>query len=69
MVVSDALEVTIKQSKILVININKKANIIMKGEQLEKVDSFKYLGAIMTKDGRSISEVKSRLAMGWQHYQ
>ena len=68
MVVSDALEVTIKQSKILVINI-KKANIIMKGEQLEKVDSFKYLGAIMTKDGRSISEVKSRLAIGWQHYQ
>ena len=31
--------------------------------QLEEVDSFKYLGATVTKKGRSTVEVKTRLAM------
>ena len=38
-------------------------DIKMNGEHLEEVDTFKYLGASITKDGRSTSEVKTRLAI------
>ena len=57
------MEVSSEKSKILVNAENKKANIIMNGEHLEEVDTFKYLGATITKDGRSTSEVKTRLAI------
>ena len=33
------------------------------GKTLEQVDSFKYLGAHITKDGKSDKEIRSRLAM------
>ena len=36
---------------------------MMNGKQLEEVDNFKYLGATITKDGRSSVEVKTRFAM------
>jgi len=31
--------------------------------QLENVESFKYLGRILTKDGRCTCEIKCRIAM------
>ena len=31
--------------------------------QLENVESFKYLGSILTNDGRCTCEIKSRIAM------
>ncbi|XP_076472614.1 uncharacterized protein LOC143302013 [Babylonia areolata] len=34
----------------------------MNGQELEEVEAFKYLGATLTKDGRSNTEVKIRLA-------
>ena len=57
------MEVSSEKSKVLVNNNEKKANIRMNGEHLEEVDNFKYLGATITKDGRSTTEVKTRLAM------
>ena len=41
---------------------NTNAQILMNGQQLEEVDHFKYLGATLTKDGRSTTEIKIRLA-------
>ena len=35
----------------------------MNGKQLEEVNAFKYLGATMTKDGRSTVEIKTRIAI------
>ena len=35
----------------------------MNGQQLEEVSAFKYLGATLTKDSRSTTEIKSRLAI------
>ena len=35
----------------------------MNGKRLEEVNTFKYLGAIINKDGSSIKEIKSRLAL------
>ena len=32
-------------------------------KQLENVESFKYLGSILTNDGRCTCEIKSRIAM------
>jgi len=32
-------------------------------KQLEKLVSFKYLGSILTNDGRCTCEIKSRIAM------
>ena len=57
------MEVSSEKSKVLVNTTDKKANIVMNGENLEEVDNFKYLGATITKDGRSTTEVKTRLAM------
>ena len=38
--------------------------IKVRGKTLEQVESFKYLGTRqITKDGRSDTEIKSRLAM------
>ena len=58
------MEVSTEKSKVLVNSTTgSTAHISMNGEQLEEVGSFKYLGATLTKDGRSTSEIKTRLAM------
>ena len=58
------MEVSTEKSKVLVNSTTgSTAHILMSGEQLEEVDAFKYLGATLTKDGRSTSEIKTRLAM------
>ena len=41
---------------------NAPAQIYKNGQQLEEVDAFKYLGATLTKDGRSSTEIKIRIA-------
>mgnify|MGYP006273469667 CR=1 FL=1 len=58
------MEVSTEKSKVLVNSANDTtAQIYMNGQQLEEVDAFKYLGATLTKDGRSTTEIKTRLAM------
>ena len=37
--------------------------IMIDQKQLENVESFKYLGSILTNDGRCICEIKCRIAM------
>jgi len=37
--------------------------IMIDQKQLEIVESFKYLGIILTNDGRCTCEIKSRIAM------
>src|SRR6059036_2563643 len=38
-------------------------NITVDGLRIEQVTSFKYLGSVITEDGRSHSDVKVRIAM------
>jgi len=38
-------------------------NIMIYKKQLENVESFKYLGSILTNDGMCTCEIKSRIAM------
>lgn len=59
------LEVSIGKSNVLVnIITNIMTQIFMNGEQLDEVDAFKYLGDIITKDGCSKTEIKTRLVLG-----
>jgi len=48
-------------------NVNFKTTITSKNydkpKQLENVESFKYLGSILTNDGRCTCEIKCRIAM------
>jgi hypothetical protein len=37
--------------------------IMIDQKQLQNVESFKYLGSILTNDGRCTYEIKSRIAM------
>jgi len=37
--------------------------IMIDQKQLENVESFKYLGSILTNDGRGTCEIKCRIAM------
>ena len=58
------MEVSSEKSKVMTNSANKTpTQIYMNGQQLEEVSAFKYLGATLTKDSRSTTEIKSRLAI------
>jgi len=38
-----------------------KINISLKGNRIEQLNQFKYLGSIISNDGRSKKEIKSRI--------
>jgi hypothetical protein len=58
------MEVSTEKSKIMVKStINTSAEIYLNDQQLEEVDAFKYVGSTLTKDGRSTTEIKTRLAI------
>jgi hypothetical protein len=59
------MEVSSEKSKILVNSHSQQAatNIMLNGRQLEEVESFKYLGSTLCKDGSSAKEIKARLGL------
>ena len=58
------MEISGEKSKILVMgNKSPQHDISIKGGKLERVQSFKYLGACITEDGRSITEIETRIAI------
>ena len=58
------MQISAEKSKIIINSNNRNLHtkIQLYGEKLEEVDQFKYLGATITKDGSSDSEIKIRLA-------
>ena len=54
-----------REKSIVMVNSgdNTTVQISMNGQQLEEVMAFKYIGATLTKDGRSTAEIKIRLAI------
>ena len=58
------MQISAEKSKIMINSNNRNihTNIQLYGEKLEEVNQFKYLGATITKDGSSDSEIKIRLA-------
>ena len=59
------MEISSEKSKILVNSAQPtpSTKIVMNGEELEEVETFKYLGALINKEGTSTQEIKARLAI------
>ena len=57
------MKINVKKTKTMV--VSKKGgvsvNILIDGERVEQVHKFKYLGAMMSEDGRSVGDVKQEL--------
>jgi hypothetical protein len=57
------MEVSHEKRKVMVNSGNDNtADIYMNGQKLEEVNSFKYLGATLSKDGSCSAEIRSRIA-------
>ena len=60
------LEINKKKTQTMVISEDTKApkvDIEIEGERLEQVSKFRYLGQMITEDGRSEEEIKKRIGM------
>ena len=60
------LSLNVKKTECMVVSkktINPKCSLSSKGEQIKQVTKFKYLGYLITSDGRCISEIRKRTAM------
>jgi hypothetical protein len=59
------MKINIKKTKAM--RISRKGggrlNIMIEGKQVEQVKRFKYLGALITEDGRCVEEIRSRIGM------
>src|SRR6218665_2066044 len=59
------MKVTIKKTKVMKVSRKGEGviNITIDGEILEQVERFRYLGALITSDGRCETEIKTRIGM------
>jgi len=58
------MEMNVEETKVMRISRQQfPVKIMIDQQQLENVESFKYLGSILTKDGRCTCEIKCRTAM------
>ena len=58
------MEMNVEKTKVMRISRQPSpVKIMMDQKQLENVESFKYLGSMLTNDGRCTREIKSRIAM------
>jgi len=60
-------KVNIKKTKVMKVSRKGEGeiNITIDGERLEQVDRFRYLGALITSDGRCETEIKTRIGMAF----
>ena len=59
------MKTNVKKTKVMKISRKGcgKIDIYVNGERIEQVTKFKYLGALLTEDGKYDVEIRSRLAM------
>ena len=64
------VEMNVEKTKVLVISRdqNTRANLQLNGQVIEQVECFKFLGSIITDDGKSQREVSSRIAEAKQAF-
>ena len=60
------MKINVKKTKTMVVSRTegKTVNILIEGQKVEQVKKFKYLGTVISEDGRCIDDVKQRIAMG-----
>ena len=61
-----AMKINVKKTKTMVVSRNggKSVNIVIDGKKVEQVTKFRYLGTLISEDGRCLDEAKARIAMG-----
>ena len=60
------MKINIKKSRAMVVSKkpnSSKINIAIDGQHIEQVTSYRYLGSLITEDGRSEKEIKRRIMM------
>ena len=59
------MKINVQKTKTITVThrVGGRVNITIDGQSIEQVKCFKYLGSNITEDGRSLSDVKSRIAM------
>ena len=59
------MKINVKKTKVMTISNNKDdaMNITINGQQVEQVTAFKYLGSIISSDGRCREEIRTHIAM------
>ena len=58
------MEINVKKTKVMRISRQPlPVKIMIDQKQLDNAESFKYLGSILTNDGRCACEIKCRIAM------
>ena len=66
------LELNSKKTEVMVISrktVTPQTNIYAGGTKLKQCDTFKYLGTLITSDGRNIKEISSRIAQAKMNFQ
>merc|ERR1711905_56379 len=60
------LSLNVKKTECMVVSknaVNPICNLESKGEKINQVQKFKYLGYIITSDGKCVTEIKRRIGM------
>ena len=56
------MKINVKKPISLKLGINEDENVVSGHEKIDQADSFIYLGSIISKDGGSSEDVKSKIA-------
>ena len=56
------MKINVKTTKLLRLGISEDEKVILGNETIDQAGSFTYLGSIISKDGGSSEDVKSRIA-------
>src|SRR6478609_3903410 len=59
------MQINSKKTKAMVVSRNggKRVNITVEGQSVEQVSKFRYLGWLISEDGRCLYDVKTRIGM------
>ena len=65
----NGMRINVGKTKVMKIGKEEtRLNITLNGQQLEQINSFKYLGAIVNSEGNTIEEIRKRIGMGKEAY-
>src|SRR6476469_4375136 len=59
------MKINIRKTKAMVVSRNggERVNITVEGQSVEQVSKFRYLGSLISEDGRCLDDVKTRIGM------
>src|SRR6478609_2519322 len=59
------MKINIKKTKAMVVSRNgaERVNITAEGQSVKQVSKFRYLGSLISEDGRCLDNVKTRIGM------